>query len=121
MYSSTLSLPSSPAPGRVIHLYERDTLKSASAEYYFYYQTDFEAARETFDFITLFLDACYPGEADSAYEESVIFDRENIIKGEESIYAYRFRENDSLMRVVLRSDGKNFFLVFIDLSYGFYD
>lgn len=121
MYASTRSISSSPAPGRIIHLYAGDTLKGASAEYYFYYQNNFDAAKETFDMITLFLDACYSETAESAYDEAAIFDKLNIDKGEESVYPYRLADKIALLRVVLRNDGKNNYLVFIDLSYGFYD
>ena len=121
MYSSTLSLPSSPAPGRVIHLYVGDTLIGASAEYYFFYRANFEAAKETFDIISLFMDTCYPEKAESAYDESVIFDKQNVDRGEESVYPYRFQEKNTLWRVVLRNDAQNNYLVFIDLSYGFYE
>ncbi len=121
IYASTLSLSSSPASGRIIHLYAGDTLKGASAEYYFFYQNNFDAAKETFDMITLFLDSCYPETAESPYDESSIFDKFNIDKGEESVYPYRLADKKSLLRVVLRNDGQNNYLVFIDLSYNFYE
>lgn len=121
MYKSTMPLTSSPAQGRVIQLYAGDSLKGASAEYYFFYRDNFEAAKETFDIITLYMDSCYPETAESAYDEANIFDKSNIDKGEESVYTYHLPDKKSRLRVVLRNDGQNNYLVFIDLSSGFYD
>ncbi len=120
IYESTLPISSSPTSGRVIHRYSGDTLKGASVEYYFYFSEDFDGAVETFDIITLFFDACYPDKADLAFDESETYGKQQIDEGYDSAYIYRFDNNNSILRAVLRLSEDNGYLVFIDLSYGFY-